>query len=157
MNIYLASAYGFSDSTKVFMNQVLIPILEKHGHTVLNPWDLANDLQEKISQTSAISNYFERQTAYAGINNEIAKRNELAIRDSQIVLAVLDGQEVDSGVSAETGFAYALGKKVIGYRGDFRMSGENIGCKVNLQLQYFIESSGGRIVTSLDELPRALE
>jgi len=156
MKIYLASPYGFCDSTKVFMNQILIPLLEKHGHIVLNPWDLTNDLQDKIVQASSISNHFERQSALAGINKEIARRNEVAIRDSHVVLAVLDGQEVDSGVSVETGFAYALGKKVIGYRGDFRMSGENIGCKVNLQLQYFIESSGGTIVTSLDELSRAL-
>jgi len=33
------------------------------------------------------------------------------IKASQIVVAVLDGPDVDSGVTSEIGYAYALGKK----------------------------------------------
>jgi len=47
-------------------------------------------------------------------------------------LAVVDGQEVDSGVASEVGFAYGLGKRIIGYRNDFRLAGENQGTKVKL-------------------------
>ena len=69
------------------------------------------------------------------------------------VLAVLDGVDVDSGTASEIGYAFGLGDKVInGYRGDFRRSGENDGVCINLQVQYWIEQSGGTIVRSLSEL-----
>src|SRR5882762_3185910 len=35
-----------------------------------------------------------------------------AIRSADIVIAVLDGCEIDSGVAVEIGFAWALGKRV---------------------------------------------
>lgn len=59
-------------------------------------------------------------------------------------------------MSAEVGFTYGIGKKIVGYRSDLRAAGENIGLKVNLQLQMFIKS-GGAIVTSLKELKRLIE
>ncbi len=37
-----------------------------------------------------------------------------AIKDSDVVLAVLDGRSIDEGVSVELGFAYALNKKCFG-------------------------------------------
>lgn len=51
------------------------------------------------------------------------------LTSSDAVLAVLDGAEVDSGVSFEMGVAHATGKVVIGIRTDFRpgtMHGVNL-------------------------------
>jgi hypothetical protein len=62
---------------------------------------------------------------------------------------VLDGVDVDSGTAAEIGSGFAKGKKIIGYRGDFSLSADNEGSIVNLQVEYFIEASGGAIVTRL--------
>ena len=62
------------------------------------------------------------------------------------MLAVLDGTDVDSGTASEIGYAYAKGKPMVGYRGDFRLSSDNEGGVVNLQVQYFILTSGGSIV-----------
>src|SRR5262245_63505569 len=42
------------------------------------------------------------------------------------------------------------GKRIIGYRGDVRLSADNEGAVVNLQVEYFIHESGGRIVRRLD-------
>jgi len=42
------------------------------------------------------------------------------LRQTQIVVALLDGQDVDSGTCIELGYAYALGKKVFGIITDFR-------------------------------------
>ena len=39
---------------------------------------------------------------------------------ADVVLAVVDGAEVDSGTSWEMGYAYAKGKPVVGLRTDFR-------------------------------------
>jgi nucleoside 2-deoxyribosyltransferase len=68
------------------------------------------------------------------------------------LIAVLDGVDVDSGTAAEIGFAYALGMRIFGLRTDFRLAGDNLGSIVNLQVQYFIEQSGGRVVETVDEV-----
>ena len=45
-----------------------------------------------------------------------------ALEESDIVVAVLDGPDVDSGTAFEVGYARALGLPVIGMRTDFRES-----------------------------------
>jgi len=72
------------------------------------------------------------------------------------MVAVLDGPDVDSGTAAEIDYACARGKPIIGYRGDFRLSADNIGSTVNLQVEYFIAASGGRIVKSTATINEAL-
>jgi nucleoside 2-deoxyribosyltransferase len=42
------------------------------------------------------------------------------LKGAEIVIALLDGQDVDSGTSIELGVAYALGKKIFGIITDFR-------------------------------------
>ena len=70
------------------------------------------------------------------------------------VIAVLDGPDVDSGTASEIGYTFALGKTILGYRGDFRLSSENEFGKVNIMVQYLIEKSGGKIVSSVEELKK---
>lgn len=72
------------------------------------------------------------------------------IQRADAVLAILDGSDVDSGTAAEVGFAAALEKPVVGYRTDIRQAGE-AGAVVNLQVEYFIRVTGGRITTSIEE------
>ncbi len=71
-------------------------------------------------------------------------------------MAVLDGADVDSGTAAEIGYAFARGKRIVGYRGDFRLSADNEGSIVNLQVEYFIRASGGAIVEHYEELEPSL-
>ncbi len=47
------------------------------------------------------------------------------VDSSDAVLAILDGTDVDSGVSWEMGYAYARGKPVVGVRTDFRPGAEH--------------------------------
>jgi len=42
------------------------------------------------------------------------------LKQAQIVVALLDGQDVDSGTCIELGIAYSLGKKIFGIITDFR-------------------------------------
>jgi nucleoside 2-deoxyribosyltransferase len=42
------------------------------------------------------------------------------LRQAEIVVALLDGQDVDSGTCIELGIAYSLGKKIFGIITDFR-------------------------------------
>jgi nucleoside 2-deoxyribosyltransferase len=82
---------------------------------------------------------------------EVGARNAAAIYSSHMLIAQLDGQEVDAGTAAEVGYAAALGLPCVGVRSDLRSSGEP-GMHVNLQLEAFIVLSGGFIAGSLDEL-----
>lgn len=71
---------------------------------------------------------------------------------------MLDGPDVDSGTSAEIGFAAALGRPIVAFRTDLRTAGEEEAV-VNLQVEYFVTSSGGGVADSLDgaiEVLRAL-
>lgn len=54
------------------------------------------------------------------------------------VVAVLDGVDLDSGTTAEIGYATGPGKWVIGYRCDFRRTGEDVASQVNLRVEFFI-------------------
>ncbi len=82
---------------------------------------------------------------------DIGAANENGIRESDILLAVLDGAEVDSGCAAEIGFAMATGKRCFGLRTDWRDCGE-FGLPVNLQLLHFIEKSGGTLFRRIEEI-----
>lgn len=54
---------------------------------------------------------------------------------SDLVIAVLDGADVDSGTAWEAGYAYSKGKPVIGLRTDFRELSDGI---VNLMIEMAI-------------------
>ena len=113
---------------------------------VVDPWILVSDA--------------ELDEAYrAGREREIAaetgRRNTEALRSCTLLVAYLEGQEIDSGTAAEVGFATALGIRCFGLRTDRRQAGEQ-GAAVNLQLESFITLSGGRIVTTLGELVEAV-
>ncbi len=51
---------------------------------------------------------------------KIYEKDISALKLSDVVVAVLDGVEVDVGVAFEIGFAKALGKPIIGLKTDYR-------------------------------------
>ena len=104
--------------------------MKEQDFFVLDPWKLTP--KHFISNASKIRGEYDRVARLKEVNDIIGSNNEKAIRISNSILAVVDGQEVDSGVASEVGFAYGLGKRIIGYRNDFRLAGENQGTKVKL-------------------------
>jgi nucleoside 2-deoxyribosyltransferase len=74
-----------------------------------------------------------------------------AIRGARLLIAHLDGQEVDAGTAAEVGYGAALGLPCLALRSDLRASGEP-GMHVNLQLEAFVMLSGGFLAGSLADL-----
>lgn len=48
-----------------------------------------------------------------------------AVRACDVVVAVLDGPDCDSGTCVELGYAWALGKRIVGLRTDSRASEEH--------------------------------
>ena len=147
--IYIASPLGFTESTFSFMEK-LDSSLTDLGFDVINPWKLTDPKAfEKIKE---IKDEKERIEKFKELNFKIGERNEKAINESEILLAILDGVDVDSGTAAEIGYAFAKGKRIIGYRNDFRMAGENFGSIVNIQVEYWILKSEGKILENLNNL-----
>jgi nucleoside 2-deoxyribosyltransferase len=91
----------------------------------------------------------ERQERLKDVNRKLGARNAQLIDSCDAVLAVLDGSDVDSGTAAEIGYAAAKHKPVVGLRCDHRVTGDNEAALVNLQVEWFIVESGGRLETDL--------
>lgn len=86
---------------------------------------------------------------------EIFSRCCSHLDDADIVIALLDGAQVDDGTEWEIGY-FNAGKsneqKIIGIRTDFRRAGESGGAIVNPM----IECSWDSIVSSKEELMEAI-
>jgi len=116
-------------------NRKLKDILHKKGFSVFLPQEDAEDdstEREKQNQES------------------IFKRCVVGVDSSDIVVAVLDGVDVDSGTAWEIGYAYATEKPVIGLRTDFRTLSDGI---VNLM----VEMSIAALARDEEELLMVLE
>ncbi len=54
----------------------------------------------------------------------IMERDRAAIDACNVMVALLDGTQVDDGTAWEIGYAYAKGRPVVGIRTDFRNAGD---------------------------------
>ncbi len=112
--VYLASPL-FSEAELDF-NRMLRDEIKNGGFSVFLPQEDSNNVKDRD----------DRQMI-------IFSKNEAAIKRSDIVVAVVDGADVDSGTAWEIGYAYALGKPILGLRTDFRTLG--IEGTVNLMIE----------------------
>lgn len=116
-------------------NRKLKDLLLKEGFSVFLPQEDAEDAAAER----------EKQT-----QESIFKRCVRGVNSSDIVVAVLDGADVDSGTAWEIGYAYATEKPVIGLRTDFRTLSDGI---VNLMVEMSIVT----LARDEEELLRVLE
>lgn len=144
MKVYVASPLGFTEAGRVFYRERLLPALEDAGIEPLDPWTWEADYLH-VSKLEVAA----QRSALETLNRRVGQRNEDLIRESAAVLAVLDGEDVDSGTAAEVGFASALGRPVVGWRSDLRSGGDNPAAVVNIQVEHFIVQSGGTIEREL--------
>lgn len=147
--IYTASPGGFAEST-IRYHKDLVEILRDAGFRVLDPWELTP--QSEVESILQMSLGDEKVQKLVEMDRLITDRNIDAICESDMIFATLDGQEVDSGTAHEMGLGFALGLVICGLRSDFRQSGENLGCRVNMQVEASIHNSGGKFYTSLSEV-----
>ncbi len=148
-SIYLASPLGFAESTRAFMDDLVARLSEYL--TVHNPWD-PPETGDPFAGIWEIERVAERDRRLAEVNRTLGRLNREAIDNSDGLFAILDGVDVDSGTAAEIGYAFGRDKYICGLRTDFRLAGDNPGSIVNLQVEFFILESGGRIVTTTDGL-----
>lgn len=137
--VYAAGPYGFTESTRRFMQEDFYGAIRNAGCEVIDPW--RHDPKDYKTLI------------------ELGKLNADDIRWSHGVVAALDGSDIDSGTAAEIGYAAGLKKWIIGYRDDLRMTGEGKDVQINLQVQYFIEKLNegkGKIVNNLPDLTKEI-
>jgi nucleoside 2-deoxyribosyltransferase len=138
---YIASPLGFSEVGRAYYAERYLPALREHVEPV-DPWTLSLPAEFAAAREAGREHEF-------GI--EVGRRNAEAIAGAQLLIAQLDGQEVDAGTASEVGHAAALGLPCLAVRSDLRASGEP-GMRVNLQVEAFVVLSGGFVAGSLDEL-----
>ena len=129
--VYLAAPL-FTEAEQTY-NLALRDLLEAHLFDVYLP--------QEVGDTS--------HTRCREEHRAIFSQHTAALRDVDTVVAVIDGADADSGTSWEMGYAYALGKKVVALRTDFRTAGRHE--RVNLMLE-----ESATVVTKKEDLPRAL-
>jgi nucleoside 2-deoxyribosyltransferase len=147
--IYVASPLGFAASSDAYREVIRVALTEA-SLEVLDPWrDPQRRLARAFKAADAIEKTSERKQQYELIDEDAGARNHADLERAHAVLAILDGVDVDSGTAAEVGFAAASGIPVVGLRTDRRQTGENDGCAVNLQVEYFIKMHGGEVFETL--------
>lgn len=75
-----------------------------------------------------------------------------ALDKSDLMVALLDGPQVDDGTAWEVGYAYAKGIRTVGIRTDFRKAGDVQGAAVNCM----IDASCLAIYRGVEELLEAV-
>ena len=145
-SIYLAGPlFGIAEQT---FNRAMTRALEsaRPGVAVVLPQDRAKEL---LALPNGVQLVFE---------------DCLAMIDSvDVVLAVLDGADADSGTCVELGYAHARGKPIVGVRTDFRAS-EDRG--LNLMVSHVcgelvlgaedsVDALAGRALAAIDRVRAA--
>lgn len=112
--VYLAAPL-FSEAELDF-NRKLRDEMKNSGFNVFLPQEDSNNVKDRDDR-----------------HKIIFSKNEAAIEKSDMIVAVVDGADVDSGTAWEIGYAYARGKPILGLRTDFRTLG--IEGTVNLMIE----------------------
>lgn len=141
-SVYLAGPDGFTPAGLAWHTEVLVPAVRAAGLMPLSPWAGATDPFETLRTMPPGQT---RIDGYRARNRELARANAALIEQASAVLAMLDGPDIDSGTAGEIGYGSHAGLVVVGVRSDVRCCGDNEGAIVNLQVEYFIERSGGAV------------
>lgn len=145
MKMYLAGPL-FSEAERDWMrdlNKEIESLAASQGHhvTVIWPYDLITQCEIESLGDKA--------------KHEIFSRCKSHLDDADMLIAVLDGPQVDDGTAWEIGYFFARKspeQKIIGIRTDFRRAGESQGGVVNAM----IEISCDWVVRSRVELMEAI-
>ncbi|OGU10140.1 MAG: 2-deoxyribonucleoside glycosidase [Geobacteraceae bacterium GWC2_58_44] len=150
MKVYLASPLGFSPENDHYRDRIK-ERLRQLDCAVFDPWE-QDEVTKRIEEAVSVADAVERTKAIREAARFTGGVNAAGVRTSDVLLAVLDGTEPDSGTVSEVGYGAGIGKKCFGLRTDFRESGDLPGLPLNLQLLFFIEHSGGRLFRRIDDI-----
>jgi nucleoside 2-deoxyribosyltransferase/predicted secreted protein len=130
-HVYLAAPL-FSEAERDF-NRKLFDILTSHHFQVYLPQEAGDDTCSRSHE----------------VHGEIYQKHVRALHSVDVVVAVVDGADADSGTAWEMGYAFGIRKPVIALRTDFRMAGR---CEhVNLMIE-----QSATVVGTIEQLLLAL-
>jgi nucleoside 2-deoxyribosyltransferase len=154
--VYVASPLGFSAVGRLYYRDVLLPAVKAAGLRALDPWAPKHARNSGLATALKLPIGDERVARLSHANHAAAELNFEMITTAEGMLAVIDGNDIDSGTAAEIGAASALDKPIVALRTDFRSMGDNDGSPINLQVEYFIRRSGGVIRSDPNAAARRL-
>ena len=136
--IYLASPYGFSLQQRRGPLQEMVRVLEGMGAQVWEPF-VRNNQQDRS----------QMGTAY-----RIGQADMHDVRESDGILAIVNGVPPDEGVMVELGMAIAWGKEIFLFRDDFRRCTDSDEYPLNLMLFVGLPENRwrDRYYTSIDDM-----
>jgi len=123
MRAYIAGPL-FTKGEREFCRRVKA-VAQAAGFEALWPWELTDQTKVNGDKNG---------------NKLIFDKNVEAIDRSDVMVAILDGPDVDSGTSWEIGYSFSREKPVIGIRTDFRNAGDNSHAKVNLMIDQVVHA-----------------
>jgi nucleoside 2-deoxyribosyltransferase/predicted secreted protein len=129
--VYLAAPL-FSAAEKAY-NLRIRDLLIRHFFSVYLPQEIGDDTNSRNQEA----------------HREIFRQHREALNSTDVLVAVIDGADADSGTSWEMGYAFAKGIPIVALRTDFRYAG--LHERVNLMLEY-----SSVLVTREEDLPVAL-
>ncbi|MEW4569571.1 nucleoside 2-deoxyribosyltransferase [Tautonia sp. JC769] len=139
MKLYLAGPL-FTQAERSW-NAALATALTEAGHTVFLP-------QTAIEQLETL----EAEAVF--------RLDVEGVRSADVVVAVLDGADPDSGTSFECGLAFAIGIPIVAVRSDFRAGGDALPGQrvptINLMLSQAVSAEVllASPTTSLEDVSR---
>jgi nucleoside 2-deoxyribosyltransferase len=132
--VYLAGPL-FSEAEQKF-NLELAAKIKKAGYEVFLPQENSADTAEGREKIDTA---------------DIFSKDVAGLDGADLVVAVLDGPDIDSGTAWEIGYAWARNVPVLGLRTDFRTLGDE--GEVNLMIGESVEA----LLPTTEDLVRALE
>ena len=143
---YLANELGFSETGRYVLDTLVKPRITEIGIYIYDPFiECAKELD--LEELKELQGYGNRVRHMKEFNEKVTPINNRLMKDSDCLLAILDGgHAVDDGVASEIGYYAGIERgPVIALRSDFR-SGENIATSINPQLLGYILQKGGILV-----------
>lgn len=150
LKVYLASPLGFSPENDHYRERIK-ERLRLLDCSIFDPWE-QEEVSRRIVEAMSIADGVERARAIKEAAGFTGAVNAEGIRGADVVLAVLDGTEPDSGTVSEVGFGAGIGKRCFALRTDVRDCGDLPGLPLNLQVLFFIEYSGGRLFRKIEDI-----
>lgn len=124
---------------RIYLAGALFSIAEQHFNQSLKDelLKLNNMLNIVLPQDEA-----KKVLGNPDFENLVFQSCKEEVKKADIILAILEGPDIDSGVCVELGLAYSLGKRIIGIRTDFRGSEiEGLNMMVRKVLDHYIYST----------------
>lgn len=129
--IYLAAPL-FSEAERSY-NATLAALLERNLFSVCLPQDAGDDSGTRGDAAQDL----------------LFSRNRSALDNADIIVAVIEGADADSGTAWEMGYAFATGKPVIALRTDFRRVGHHEHVNLMLERSATVVTTPGDLLAAL--------